>query len=46
MFIATSINSGADGFGLGSALYKPSFELTKVAHNARQFIEAYSREVQ
>lgn len=48
-FTDSSINkylkAGADGFGLGSALYKPSFELTRVAYNARQFIEAYAREV-
>jgi 2-dehydro-3-deoxyphosphogalactonate aldolase len=33
--------AGANGFGLGSALYKPGMDATAVAANARTFIEAW-----
>jgi 2-dehydro-3-deoxyphosphogalactonate aldolase len=34
-------DAGADGFGLGSALYKPGADAQTVADNARNFIEAW-----
>jgi 2-dehydro-3-deoxyphosphogalactonate aldolase len=34
-------NAGASGFGLGSALYRPGIDAAGVAHNARNFIEAW-----
>ena len=33
--------AGADGFGLGSALYKPGMDGPQVAANARSFIDAW-----
>ena len=33
--------AGANGFGLGSALYKPGMDAATVAHNARAFIAAW-----
>jgi len=32
--------AGADGFGLGSALYKPGLAVATIAENARDFVEA------
>ncbi|MDE0810575.1 MAG: 2-dehydro-3-deoxy-6-phosphogalactonate aldolase, partial [Alphaproteobacteria bacterium] len=32
--------AGANGFGLGSALYKPGLSAGEVGENARRFIEA------
>jgi 2-dehydro-3-deoxyphosphogalactonate aldolase len=32
--------AGADGFGLGSALYKPGMTVAEVGANARRFVEA------
>jgi 2-dehydro-3-deoxyphosphogalactonate aldolase len=34
------IDAGANGFGLGSGLYKPGVTPTEVAANARAYIEA------
>jgi 2-dehydro-3-deoxyphosphogalactonate aldolase len=34
--------AGADGFGIGSALYKPGASVDKVAHAARAFVEAWN----
>ena len=34
--------AGANGFGIGSALYKPGISAAQVAQNAMQFIAAYS----
>ncbi|MEP7099535.1 MAG: 2-dehydro-3-deoxy-6-phosphogalactonate aldolase [Burkholderiales bacterium] len=39
--MATYRAAGADGFGLGSALYKPGMAPTEVATNARAFIAAW-----
>jgi 2-dehydro-3-deoxyphosphogalactonate aldolase len=33
--------AGANGFGLGSALYKPGMTPAEVAVNARTFVHAY-----
>ncbi len=35
------LNAGADGFGIGSALYKPGMSVEVVAQNAKRFIEAF-----
>jgi len=34
--------AGSNGFGLGSALFKPSYGLEELAQRARDFVEAYS----
>jgi 2-dehydro-3-deoxyphosphogalactonate aldolase len=33
--------AGANGFGLGSALYKPGFDAGQVAERARAFVRAW-----
>jgi 2-dehydro-3-deoxyphosphogalactonate aldolase len=38
--IAAYRTAGADGFGLGSALYKPGMEPAQIAKNARAFVAA------
>jgi 2-dehydro-3-deoxyphosphogalactonate aldolase len=40
--MATYMAAGADGFGLGSALYTPSMPVEEVAQNARRFAEAWN----
>jgi 2-dehydro-3-deoxyphosphogalactonate aldolase len=35
------VEAGADGFGLGSALFTPSLSAAEVAANARRFAEAW-----
>ena len=35
------ITAGAQGFGIGSSLYKPGKKTVKVAHTARQMIETW-----
>ncbi|MBC7611015.1 MAG: 2-dehydro-3-deoxy-6-phosphogalactonate aldolase [Polaromonas sp.] len=40
--IQTYMAAGANGFGIGSALYKPGTSAAQVADNAMQFIAAYS----
>src|SRR5439155_1304888 len=37
--------AGADGFGLGSALYKPGMQATEVTANAQAFIAAWRGEM-
>jgi 2-dehydro-3-deoxyphosphogalactonate aldolase len=37
------LNAGANGFGIGSALYKPGFDAATVAQNATTFIAACAR---
>ncbi len=37
------IRAGADGFGIGSALYKPGHDVSKVAAAARALTAAYDR---
>ena len=37
------LDAGANGFGIGSALYKPGMEAEAVAQNASRFIEALRR---
>ena len=37
------LKSGASGFGLGSALYKPGLDAEQVAANARAFAQAWQR---
>ena len=37
------LGAGANGFGIGSALYKPGFDAVTVAQNATNFIAAYAR---
>ena len=41
--MAGYIAAGATGFGLGSALYKPSMAIATVAANARRFVETFAR---
>jgi 2-dehydro-3-deoxyphosphogalactonate aldolase len=41
--MAPFLDAGADGFGLGSALYKPGSTAEEVARNARAFAEAWAR---
>ncbi|MDR9828009.1 2-dehydro-3-deoxy-6-phosphogalactonate aldolase [Vibrio sp. FNV 38] len=36
------LDAGVNGFGLGSALYKPEFTLQQIQDNAKQFVETYS----
>jgi 2-dehydro-3-deoxyphosphogalactonate aldolase len=38
--MAGYFEAGANGFGLGSALYKPGLSAGEVGENARGFIEA------
>ena len=38
--MAGYFEAGANGFGLGSALYKPGLSASEVGENARRFIEA------
>ena len=40
--MAAYLEAGADGFGLGSALYKPKIALDTLRANARRFVEAYA----
>lgn len=40
--VQTWRNAGADGFGIGSALYKPGFNAEETGMRARAFAEAYS----
>ena len=35
------IKAGADGFGIGSALYKPGMDVAEIAERARQIVTAY-----
>ena len=35
------VDAGADGFGLGSALFKPGLPVAEVAANARRFVQAW-----
>ncbi|MEO1109386.1 MAG: 2-dehydro-3-deoxy-6-phosphogalactonate aldolase [Pseudomonadota bacterium] len=35
------IAAGADGFGIGSALYKPGMSLSEIADRAQQIVNAY-----
>ena len=39
--MAAYIAAGANGFGLGSALFKPGMEASVVAANARAFVAAW-----
>ncbi|WP_092415056.1 2-dehydro-3-deoxy-6-phosphogalactonate aldolase [Collimonas sp. OK307] len=39
--LATFVSSGASGFGLGSALYKPGLSAEQVAQNAANFVAAW-----
>jgi 2-dehydro-3-deoxyphosphogalactonate aldolase len=39
--MAPYLAAGANGFGLGSALYQPSMTPAKVAANASTFVDAY-----
>jgi 2-dehydro-3-deoxyphosphogalactonate aldolase len=41
--MAAYIAAGADGFGLGSALYKPGDVAARVADNASAFVAAWRR---
>lgn len=41
--MATFIDAGAAGFGLGSALYRPGQDCADVAHNAAAFVAAWER---
>lgn len=41
--MAAYVASGADGFGLGSALYRPSDSAQKVAANAAAFVAAWRK---
>lgn len=41
--LASFVQAGASGFGLGSALYKPGKSAADVAHDARAFIDAYKQ---
>jgi 2-dehydro-3-deoxyphosphogalactonate aldolase len=40
-YLATFINAGASGFGLGSALYKPGLSAGEVGQNANKFVAAW-----
>lgn len=37
------VDAGADGFGIGSALYRPGQDADEVGANARRFVEAFQR---
>jgi 2-dehydro-3-deoxyphosphogalactonate aldolase len=37
------VEAGADGFGLGSALFTPRLSAAEVAQNARHFTEAWRK---
>ncbi|NOD94589.1 2-dehydro-3-deoxy-6-phosphogalactonate aldolase [Ruegeria sp. HKCCD4884] len=37
------IKAGADGFGIGSALYKPGMDVTEIADRAHQIVAAYDK---
>lgn len=39
------VDLGANGFGLGSALYKPSMSFEEIRQNARAFVSAYKETV-
>lgn len=39
--MAAYVDAGANGFGLGSALYKPGMDAMRVAANARAFVSAW-----
>jgi 2-dehydro-3-deoxyphosphogalactonate aldolase len=39
--MASFIDAGANGFGLGSALYQPGFNASDVAPRAKRFMEAW-----
>ena len=39
--MATYLEAGASGFGLGSALFKPDLSLSTLAENARAFADAF-----
>lgn len=41
--LADYVAAGADGFGLGSALYKPGFDAREIGSRARAFVEAWQR---
>jgi 2-dehydro-3-deoxyphosphogalactonate aldolase len=41
--MATYAAAGADGFGLGSALYRPGDDAAKVADNAAAFVAAWRK---
>lgn len=40
--MAPYLEKGANGFGLGSALFKPGFSTGEIKQRARQFVSAYS----
>jgi 2-dehydro-3-deoxyphosphogalactonate aldolase len=44
--LASYWNAGADGFGLGSALYKPGMRVEDVGSRARAFIDAWHAAVE
>ncbi|WP_170754121.1 2-dehydro-3-deoxy-6-phosphogalactonate aldolase [Ruegeria lacuscaerulensis] len=39
------INAGADGFGIGSALFKPGMSVSEIAERARKIVAAYDKAV-
>jgi 2-dehydro-3-deoxyphosphogalactonate aldolase len=39
--MADYLAAGADGFGLGSALYKPGMAASELGERARAFVAAY-----
>ncbi|WP_298850198.1 2-dehydro-3-deoxy-6-phosphogalactonate aldolase [uncultured Ruegeria sp.] len=39
------IKAGANGFGIGSALYKPGMDVAEIADRARQIVTAYDEAV-
>ncbi|MBO9412502.1 MULTISPECIES: 2-dehydro-3-deoxy-6-phosphogalactonate aldolase [unclassified Ruegeria] len=39
------INAGADGFGIGSALFKPGMSVPEIAERARKIVAAYDKAV-
>lgn len=39
------IKAGADGFGIGSALYKPGMDVTEISDRTRQIVAAYDKAV-